>query len=40
LKQRNPVGGGYWTTLTQIGMTLKGHARGLPQVTDSGTVSP
>jgi hypothetical protein len=36
LKQRAPVGGGYCTTLTQSGITLKGHAAGWPQVTDSG----
>ena len=40
LKQRSPVGGGYWMTLTAMGTTLTGHASGWPKSSDSGTVSP
>ena len=40
LKQRTPVGGGYWITFTHSGITLNGHSLGWPQVTDSGTVRP
>ena len=39
-KQRLPVGGGYWMTFTQSGITRHGQAAGWPNATDSGTVSP
>src|SRR6185437_14775748 len=34
MKQRWPVGGGYWITLTQSGITLNGHRLGWPHIGD------
>src|SRR3954452_7190597 len=39
-KQRLPVGGGYCTTFTAIGITGQGHAEGEPNARLSGTVRP